>query len=354
MKRLIIIQTVAPDYRSVFFDYLYKSLGENFKLYAGEAYFQSSIVSFKSIKKQTIKNLFLFNRKLLFQRSIWHLILKNDVLVVELNPRIISNWVFLFTRKILMKEIYVWGHAWGRNGVKSKTEFVRNIMRKLSNGIIVYTNKQKDELKLRMPNKIILVASNSVIPSSKMKTNLEKLDLNNIIYVGRLVDPKKPLLLLKAFHLSIDCIDNKSKLIIVGTGDEFDNLKKYINSNNLEKRIILKGHISNYNELKKLYDSSIFSASPGYVGLSITQSFGFGVPMLVSKNENHSPEIEAFKNNINGVFFETDNVEDFSKRIIEVYKNKENWISKRNTIVKLCKKDYSIENMANTFIKLLD
>ena len=91
MKRLIIIQTVAPDYRSVFFDYLYKALGENFKLYAGEAYFQSSIVSFKSIKKQTIKNLFLFNRKLLFQRSIWHLILKNDVLVVELNPRIISN-----------------------------------------------------------------------------------------------------------------------------------------------------------------------------------------------------------------------------------------------------------------------
>jgi hypothetical protein len=86
--------------------------------------------------------------------------------------------------------------------------------------------------------------------------------------------------------------------------------------------------------------------------LSAIQSFGFGVPMLVSKDENHSPEIEAV-NELNSTFFETDNIDSCGIEILKYFKNKNKWVSTREKIVEHCKKNYSAENMTQTFIKLV-
>ena len=74
--------------------------------------------------------------------------------------------------------------------------------------------------------------------------------------------------------------------------------------------------------------------------------------MLVSKDENHSPEIEAVTENENALFFETDNLENFKNTILKIYKDKENWIKNRQQISDNCKEKYSINAMGNTFIKL--
>ena len=38
MKKLVIVQTVTPDYRAVFFDTIQAALGNRFELYAGDFY----------------------------------------------------------------------------------------------------------------------------------------------------------------------------------------------------------------------------------------------------------------------------------------------------------------------------
>lgn len=352
MKKLVIIQTTAPDYRAGFYKEIKEKLKDGFELYGGNYYFEKSVKSAVQIEKTKIKNHFLLKRKVLFQTGIWHLLFKNIVLVLEMNPRILSNWIFLIVRKTLRKETVLWGHAWPRKGKESKSDFVRNLMRILANKIIVYTNLQKEELNIKMPNKVIISAPNSLINASKMVTsNLGK--EQNLIYVGRLTKQKKSLFLVKSFYKGLDILPENTKLIIVGEGEEKENIESFVKEKKIEERVLIKGHISSYHTLKELYATSFFSVSPGYVGLSITQSFGFGVPMLVSRDENHSPEIEATRPDKNTVFFDTDNTYDFIDKIEDVYRNKEDWINKRKNIVEFCKEKYSIDAMAKVFIDLV-
>ena len=350
--KLVIIQTATPDYRTELYREIQKKLKDRFELYGGSFYFEDSIKSDINFTKNEVTNYFLFNRKLLFQTRIWHLLFKNSTLVLEMNPRIISNWIFLIIRKILNKETILWGHAWSKSGKNSKSEKVRNLMKHLGSKIIVYSNEQKDELKVRMPKKEILVAPNALISSLKMKTIIPQKHLN-LIYVGRLTKQKKPFFLVKTFGDNLDNYPTNTKLIIVGEGEEKQRIKDYIISKNLQNRIELKGHIGDYEILKNLYDSSFFSISPSLAGLSIIQSFSFGVPILVSEKEKHGPEIDAIRLKKNALYFESNNLNDFNSVLINAFNDKEFWINQRKPIVKFCKNSYSIEAMANTFIKLI-
>jgi glycosyltransferase involved in cell wall biosynthesis len=351
MKKLVIIQTTTPDYRAVFYKSIYNSLKENFEIYSGDCYFESSVKSSDKVQRNRINNYFLLNRKFLFQTGVWHLLFKDIVLVLEMNPRILSNWFFLIVRNLFRKKTVLWGHAWPRSGALSKSDFVRGLMRKLASKIIVYTKQQQKELNKIMPNKQVLVAPNAVISSSKMRTTIIG-DFNNLIYVGRLTKLKKPFFLLKAFHKCLKKLPLETKLVIVGEGEEKKGLEKYIKENNLEERVEMTGHLSDYHTLQELYLSSFFSVSPGYIGLSITQSFSFGVPMIVSKNENHSPEIEAVIENENAIFFNTDDIDDFNEVLLNLFKNKTKWINKKESIINFCKKEYSVESMSKVFIDL--
>jgi len=352
LKKLIILQSIVPDYGKLFFGRIKDSLHERFILYSGDSYFESSLKNDESIERIKVRNYFLF-KKLLIQSHFIKLIFIKGDLVLEMNPRILTNWIILIFRKLFLKKTLLWGHAWSRGGKDSKTEYLRKIMKSLGDAIIVYTNKQKTELLEQFPNKTVLAAPNAVISSSKMISNFKIDDINNFIFVGRLTEFKKPLILVKAFHLVLNKLPKESNLVILGSGDQKSILIDYVQKYKLKERVHIKGHVSSYEELKKYYHSSLFSVSPGYVGLSITQSFGFGVPMLVSKNENHSPEIEAFKDKVNGLYFKTDNTDHLGEILLDVFKNKEDWIQKRKVISDLCKETYSIESMAKTFIDLI-
>ena len=352
MKNLIMIQVVTPDYREKFFGHLQKNLGNSFRLYSGDVDFQKSIKSEHNVLKTKIINTFLFKRSLLFQfGSHWQELFKKNIMVIGLNPRIISNWIFLILRKPLGLKTYVWGHAWPRKGPNSKTARIRHLMQRFASGTITYSEAHKKELMVKYPKLRILSAPNALYSQSEMGgLELSMDEAKNIIYVGRLVAAKKPLFLVKAFHKLLDLDTN---LIIVGDGPERKKIDEYVETHNLGLRVQLTGHINNFNKLKELYAKSLVSVSPGYVGLSITQSFAFGVPMLISRNEDHSPEIEAAKESSNAVFFQTDNQNDFCLKVEEIFKSKKVFFEKRNIIADQCKKHYTIEQMAISFVQIL-
>lgn len=353
MSRFIILQTVSPSYRNKFFDYLSSILKDDFDLYSGNYYFERSVTSDLSYpKRKKVTNFFFLNRMFLFQFGMWSIIFRKNTLVLEMNPRIISNWIILVIRKILNRKTVLWGHAWPRSGKNSYSDKIRHLMRLLGNIIIVYTKTQQKELKERMSSKNIYFASNSLYRVDEMKTNYSDSSINNMIYVGRLTESKKPLLFIKGFHKIYDKLPKNIKLFMVGDGPEKEKILQYIKQNNLLSSVEVFGHEDNYETLKKLYFSSLFSVSPGYIGLSVTQSFGFGVPMIVSKYENHSPEIEAVKEGKNAIYFQTDNIESLSEKICHMYESKDKWIKKRKSIVKDCKTNYSIEAMCFPFIEV--
>lgn len=353
MSKLVLLQTVATDYRKKLFDTLESNLNDDFILYAGENYFEESVKTDNTISYlHKINNFYFFNRKFLFQFGMWKESVKSENLIMEMNPRILSNWILLLIRKSLGKKTILWGHAWPRNGKDSKSDKVRQWMRQLGDVIVTYTKTQSIELQKKMPHKKIVFAPNSLYYKNEMFVSSNS-DVNNIIYVGRLTTLKKPKILIEAYAKIVDQLPEDASLIIVGDGEEVERLNHLVKNLNLKNRVKLLGHIGDYNKLEELYSKALFSVSPGYVGLSITQSFGFGVPMLISKDENHSPEIEAVIEGENSLFFETDNIDNFGKEILHFYSKKEKWLNKRDSISEYCKVNYSIEAMAQTFLDLL-
>jgi len=351
-KKHALIQTCAPDYRQNIFNYLLDNI-EGFEIYSGNEYYVQSVKAAKNDRIYWVENYFFLKRNILFQKLPFLKIIQKKTVIIEFNPRNISLYLILFSRILLNKKTFLWGHAWARSGRKSKSELLRYALKLICSGIITYTKKEAAEIQQQLPKKKIYTAANALFFSEQLKpTHINSNKIDNFIYVGRLVEEKKIMLLIKAFHLAIPNISEETQLLVIGNGDVFNSIKRYIDENNVFNRIKLLGHISNFEDLNLYYSRSIASVSPGYVGLSITQSLGFGVPMIFSKNENHAPEIEAAKSGFNSIAFQTNSVEALSKTIQTVLENKNSWINKRKEISEDCRNKYSIEKMAEPFLEI--
>lgn len=300
-----------------------------------------------------VENTFILNRKLMIQKGSFLKCLSADKLIIDLNPRVINVWLVIILRLMLGKKTCTWGHAWPRSNKKG---ILRWLLKKLSHKVIVYTETQRQEI-LKIDSTINVVAApNALYDKEDILNNIKFLnnDPKNIIHVGRIVASKKVNLIIEAFALIKDKLPKGSKLILVGDGDDLNKLKNRTFELNLQDSIIFTGHVIDPIKLREYYTSSLFSISAGYVGLSITQSFSFGVPMLISTNEPHSPEIEAAVEGKNSVFFTTDSIDDLSAKILEFYKDKNYWLNSRSKIIENCAENYSTDKMAQRILSCFE
>lgn len=354
-KRLLIAQLVAPDYRLAFFSHLSE---QHFSLevQAGDAYFEPTVRTSEAARNspfvRTIATTFFFKRRFCWQHLSWRDVLTSSTFVCELNPRVLSSWLALIARRLLGRRTVVWGHAWARKGPAARTEFVRQRMRCLADGVLLYTHQQRRELLEKYPHlhDRCFVAPNSLYRRSEMVA-VERGGARDFIYVGRLVGPKKVHVLIDAFAI-FSRHHPDSSLHIVGDGDCRQSLEtraKYSGAN-----VSFHGHISDQTQLSELYRQSIASVSPGYVGLSVTQSFSYGVPMIVSKDEPHSPEIEAITEGFNGSFFATDDPASLAAEMERWYAGAEDLQTLSRDIVEQCRGAYSIEMMVTGFMQAVE
>ncbi|MCP9236775.1 glycosyltransferase [Lewinella sp. JB7] len=123
-----------------------------------------------------------------------------------------------------------------------------------------------------------------------------------ILFAGRLTHAKRCDLLIKAVselrNRGIDC-----SLDIVGDGATYDE------NRDLAIRLSIEAHVHFHGAL---YDDDLvpfFSLSdvfviPGKVGLSIVHALSYGLPIITSDADIHSPEVAIVKAGVNGAFFE--------------------------------------------------
>ncbi|EIP97602.1 glycosyltransferase [Opitutaceae bacterium TAV1] len=343
-----VLQTCVPDYRLGFFSLLEKA-AENLKIYSGETYYQESIRDAARGKSwhRMIKNCFLFGRRVLWQQLPEELFITDDVVIAEANPRNLSTWVLAGWRKLLGRPMIFWGHAWARSGQASRTRWLRLLMWRLCDAKIVYTCEQVRELEVVLPGPIF-PARNALYSETMIKKRAAK-ERNNFIYVGRLVADKKPELLVRGFAL-LTRYNKSVKLDIVGDGPERPHLELLCREMNLSDKVRFHGHIGEMEQLEQLYDKAIAAVSPGYVGLSATQAFFFGVPMLVAEKEPHAPEIEACRSGFNTIFFSSNNALALAQCLDKVYVTKEDWYEKSVAIQNDVCAHYSIEKMVESFL----
>ncbi len=353
-----VLQTCFPDYRESVFDELSRRLGQRFSLISGRNYFTAGITPCSEFKDWhlPVSNRFLGLRNFLWQHNVVGRAGDSDVAVLELNPRILSNWVILAGRRLAGAPTLLWGHVWGRHGVKPWTNVLRLMMMRLAHGVISYSHSQAEELKRILPGKPVHVAPNSLISRSRCRPALIEVGetVTDIVFVGRLIAEKKPALLLRAFRGILSALPPEIRLIFVGAGAERALLENEADQIGCRHRVVFHGHVSDEELLRRIYSRAFCSVSPGYVGLSAVQSFAHGVPMVIADREPHAPEIEICREEENAMFFTAGNEVDLGKVLLRMWDERQHWLDRRAAIATAIGKNYSAEAMVDGYMEAIE
>lgn len=344
--KVIIIQQVVPTYRINFF----KELGSkiDFELYAsvsGLTKRSTVITKHQNFKINLIKK-FNFLNLMLFQFLPFNKLLLPGVVIFEFNIRIISNVLLLLLRILAKKKNILWTHGITEN-MSPLSKLIRIFFMKRVDSIIVYESLAKKELiNFGISENKIFVAKNSI----DIRQNIELINHNEekfrITFIGRLIKEKKIALLCEAFLNIVSKIDRSILLTIIGTGEDLNVLKKKYSN----KRIKFIGHLDDEKKISHYMNQSLFTVSPDYLGLAIIHSFSYAVPMLVNKfpKKKHSPEIELFDENVNGLWF-NGTKKNLESQILYCLTNKKKLQKYGNNGNIKVKVNYGVEQMVECF-----
>ncbi len=355
-EEVILLQAAFPDYRIPVYRGLREKIGSGFKLYTGMSYFTPDVKTCSEFQDwiHIVQNHFFWRRRLLSQHETLPALIGADVVLMELNPRIVTNWLILLMRWLWDRPTLLWGHAWGRSGSRSVWNVWRIMMMRMANAVVTYTHSQRQELQAILRKKQIYTAPNSLFPRHEFEVaDVAPDDLTTIIYVGRLNASKKPILLLNGFIEAIRTLPGCVELCVIGEGAEREQLILRASAAGVSHRVRLLGHVSNRGILRENYAKAFCAVSPGYVGLSAIQAFSFGVPMVIAKDEDHAPEIEACMEGENTLFFDSNDVEALREALVRMWNERTEWARRRRAISDDTALKYSTDTMVDALARAI-
>jgi glycosyltransferase involved in cell wall biosynthesis len=346
---VVLYTAVLPAYRRFCLELVEERLGDAWTAFAGAEYLDPTLRTDMPPHLYTpVSNRRWCGGRLLFQWGHWRDALAASTAVFDLNPRSLSAWCLLLARKVSRRRTLLWGHLDPRNGSSAPTARLRAAMRGLADGCIVYSYENARRLRATAPAANVWVAPNALYPTRFLKVT-EGGDRRLILYVGRLEPAKKPRLLLDAFAL-VAAARPEWDLVMVGEGCLRPELSAAADALGLGERVRFPGAIQDVSALAALYARAHCSVSPGYVGLALTQSLGFGVPMVVADCEPHAPEIEMADMGA-VVFFRRGSAADLAAALQSPTLLLD--ASQRRALVEQVRKRYSADAMARGLVEAI-
>ena len=170
---------------------------------------------------------------------------------------------------------------------------------------------EKKILLLRDP--IINIQKIEKLKKQKIDPYFEKNQF--IVAIGRLTKQKNFKFLISCFQKLTNSQPNL-KLVILGDGEEMQNLKRLIHTKNLENNIFLLGHLQNvfkYLSRAKLFILSSLWEDPGWVLLEAAASN----TLILSSDCKNGPS-EIIDNNNAGQLYKVDNEQDFINKFNQI------------------------------------
>jgi len=343
MKKVLILQNVLLHYRKA----LYNELSKNYNitiLHSGN----KSVTNSDSYKEVIVKKNkigpFFFQRGILNRTKSGNY----DVIIAMFDIRWINNIVAMFLHNSKTKFIW-WGVWFTKNKIINRIRLY--LAKKKVN--IFYTQQTKNSfIKAGINPKNTFVAHNTVKVNNREKC-YEYKQKRNILFIGSLYKGKKVDILIKAFYNIISQLDKNIRLVIIGDGEEKNNLKKQVKELKITDRVVFIGKITDDKKLISYFKETIVTANFGQAGLTILHTFGNGVPFLTQKNAITGGEIYNIINNKNGLLSD-DNIDSFQKKLLKLCLNTDYARKLGKGAYEHYTKNCTIENMANGFIKAIE
>lgn len=254
-----------------------------------------------------IKELFYSIKVLYLKKYTMKMYIKNSSSDIIISSRYtFNNLLSKYGKKETLKI------GWEHNHPHGNLKFEKKVIKSTKNlDYLVVVSKNLQKLyKDKIKNTKCVYIPNIVDRTNK----ISNLDNKRLISVGRLSKEKGFMDLLKIYKKISEKYPDWI-LDIVGDGDEKDTLKKYINDNNLNKKVILHGFKS------KEYINDLLKNSSIYLMTSFTESFGivlieamsFGIPCVAFSSAEGAREL--IKNDKNGYLIENRDAKKYEEKV---------------------------------------
>ena len=243
------------------------------------------------------------NEALVYQRGLLSVLrrCKPDAVIAEFNARVVSNVLLWFYARVSGLPFIWWGHGVGPTSGRIIAKF-RFILARRSNAVIFYGRRQADYFVANgLGSEKAFVAQNAIDTEAihKRAVSWEGTVRQRIVYVGRLIEEKKVDLLIRAFGIAVSTLPEEVCLTILGEGPELSSLQLLVQQLGIDRRVQFVGAFYDEDAIAAYFNDALISVSPGYIGLSAIHSLAYGVPVLLARDEPHSPEVEALHEGLN-------------------------------------------------------
>ena len=227
--------------------------------------------------------------------------------------------------------------------------YIRYFIAKKSDAMIFYTEYAKLKyLNRGIAKEKLFVMNNTVYVNPELvKSENAK---SSMLLIGTLNKSKKVFELVEAYKRVLFKYPDLQILEIIGGGEDFDELVKWIAKHEVSKNIILHGPIYNEEEKATILNRSICAISPDQSGLSVLETMGYGIPFITHKDSITGGE----RLNINeerGVLF--DDFKDLEEILEDIYHNPNKYLLKGESSRLYYNENRTVDNIVDEFFDLV-
>lgn len=200
---------------------------------------------------------------------------------------------------------------------------VRDFFYKKADALVFYSDYPINKyLKRGFIREKLFVAPNTV--DVCFDVNCEEIKKDSLLFIGSLYREKGIMVLLENYKLAYKENPDVLPINIIGGGDEYEAVNKWIIGSGLNDKIILLGAIYNNKKKSIYFRKASVCISPYQAGLSVLESMGYGVPFITMQDAITGGERFNIKNNINGIVIKKET--EIKDIIIDVSRNPEKYI----------------------------
>ncbi|ENO86692.1 group 1 glycosyl transferase [Thauera linaloolentis 47Lol = DSM 12138] len=230
-----------------------------------------------------------------------------DILVVMQNLRLIQYW--LLPLNFWRKYAFVfWGIGVSSSGglarEKSLISRVRGFCSSFADGIGFYSAHPLPFYPQKALKKAVVVGNSVESPNSE---NLAYCCKDSFLFIGSL-DARKGLpVLFRTFAQYLDKLPTDSGirlLRVVGDGPLRKELENLATTLKISKSVRFEGAVTDAEVKKRFFSVAAATVSPLQAGLSVAESFSYGVPFITHRYPVSGGEYLSIKDGENGFLFE--------------------------------------------------
>lgn len=313
----------------------------------------------KLFKEYHLTGYFKLGNHYLLYKDVKRVVLENDIFLLG-GYNSTAMFIFLFyIKKYHKKAIFVMDGISPKKLAESssikflvKSKFIRRMDGYFVNGQVSrkYLIKNFDVNPDTIFNQYLTVDVDRInaLTAQNIKREINKKFL--ILYSGRILPRKRVSDFLKAANLT--GIKNNISILIVGSGSEKSNIQQLGESLNLDISFI--PFIKNQDDLFKTYgraDCLVLPSDDDPWGLVVNEAEAAHLPVIVS--DACGCALDLVKSGINGYTYESKNVNELSKKIIQVYNAVENGTNMGAESFKIISK-WKFSDSAQSFKSLIE